>query len=212
MMDIMSGNSDFRKFELNMTMNQFGANWDDVKETFEKDKETKVSEDFSSMSAYTIDFEMNITSLSTNNNMAQLGANDIANFFRKIADSLDGQKTALADGEEPYDIKDTGYEGKPIEELTPEEAKELISEDGYFGIKKTSDRVSNFIIESAGDDMEKLEAGRRGILMGFAWAEKSWGKELPDISVETTKQTLFKVDQVLGFPTGQDSALLDVEA
>ena len=212
MMDIMSGNSDFRKFELNMTMNQFGANWDDVKETFEKDKETKVSEDFSSMSAYTIDFEMNITSLSTNNNMAQLGANDIANFFRKIADSLDGQKTALADGAEPYDIKDTGYEGKPIEELTPEEAKELISEDGYFGIKKTSDRVSNFIIESAGDDMEKLEAGRRGILMGFAWAEKSWGKELPDISVETTKQTLFKVDQILGFPTGQDSALLDVEA
>jgi hypothetical protein len=206
------GSSNYRLFELNMTMNQFGANWDEVKGKFGVDSEEKeVSTDFQSIDAYTMEFQMDITSVSSNNSLAQLQVNDIANFFRKIADAMDGQQTALEDGEEPFDIEKTGYTGKPIEELTPEEAQELISEDGFFGIENTSDRVANFIIEAAGSDMEKLEAGRRGILMGFAWAEKSWGEELPEISVETTKQTLFKVDQILGY-TQEESISLNTEA
>jgi hypothetical protein len=207
----MGNNSNSRLFELQMTMNQYGANFDKFKTKLDESEETELSTDFQSMDAYTIDFQMDITSISSNNSMAQLEVGDIANFFRKIADAMDGRETAFADGEEEYDIAKTGYDGKPIEELTPEEAQELISEDGFFGIDKTSSRVADFIIEAAGGDMEKLEAGRRGILMGFAWAEKSWGQELPDISVETTKQTLYKVDTILGY-TQQDSVTLDTEA
>jgi hypothetical protein len=204
-MDTVLGSNNFRLFELNMTMNQFGADWEEVKKQMEGTDEKELSTDYTSMNAYTIDFQMDITSISSDNSLAQLQVSDIANFFRKIADSMDGQKTALEDGEEPFDVSKTGYTGKPIDELTQEEALELISEEGYFGIENTSDRVSQFIIDAAAGDMEKLEAGRRGILMGFAWAEKSWGKELPDISVETTKQTLYKVDQILGFPNGEAS-------
>lgn len=90
-----------------------------------------------------------------------------------------------------------GYEGKPIAELTQEEAAELISEDGIFGIKQTAERIADFIIQNAAGNVERLRAGREGMLQGFAEAEKLWGSELPEISQHTMQKSIELVDKAM---------------
>jgi len=106
-------------------------------------------------------------------------------------------------------LQDIGYDGKPIAELSQSEAAELVSEDGFFGVAQTSERIANFVIAGSGGDEDLLRAGREGILQGFKEAEKMWGGKLPDISYETIDKAVALIDQALvdgGF------SVLDVEA
>lgn len=89
------------------------------------------------------------------------------------------------------------YEGPSIASLSQEEAAELVSEDGFFGIKQTSERIAQFVIEGAGGDEELLREGRKGILQGFKDAEEMWGAKLPDISYETIERSVSMIDQAL---------------
>ena len=99
-------------------------------------------------------------------------------------------------------LGDIGYEGKPIAELSQAEAGALVAEDGFFGIKETSERIANFVIMGAGGDEDMLRAGREGMLQGFKDAESMWGGELPDISQKTMQAAVEMVDKemnALGF-------------
>ena len=142
------------------------------------------------MTGYVVQFQMSITISSETNFSSQnglFGLNSSAmNDPFKLNDILNG-----------LDLKSIGYEGKPIQELTQDEAKALIAEDGFFGVAKTSDRLADFVLAGAGDDVEKLKAGREGILRGYNQAEKMWGGNLPDISKETLEKALEKVDKKL---------------
>ena len=91
-------------------------------------------------------------------------------------------------------LKEIDYEGKNIAELSKEEASELVSEDGFFGIDQTSERIVNFVINSANGNEELLRAGREGILEGFAQAKELWGDELPSISKQTIEQSIKMLD------------------
>ena len=142
------------------------------------------------MTGYVVQFQMSITISSETNFSSQnglFGLNSSAmNDPFKLNDILNG-----------LDLKSIGYEGKPIQELSQDEAKALIAEDGFFGVTKTSDRIADFVLAGAGDDVEKLKAGREGILRGYNQAEKAWGGNLPDISKETLEKALEKVDKKL---------------
>ena len=91
-------------------------------------------------------------------------------------------------------LKDIGYNGKNIAELSVDEAKELVSEDGFFGITKTAQRIADFVLNGAGDDEKLLRAGRAGILQGFKEAQQIWGEKLPDISYQTIDKALQSID------------------
>jgi hypothetical protein len=108
---------------------------------------------------------------------------------KDILDFLSGKKVS-----EDFNLANTGYTGKPITELTKEEATELVGDDGFFGIEKTANRVADFVFSFSGDDLEKLEAGRKGIVQGFEDAQKMWGGELPEISHKTQAKTLELID------------------
>lgn len=142
------------------------------------------------MTSYVVQFQMDITISSETNFSSQnglFGLNTSAmNNPLKLNDILNG-----------LDLKSIGYEGKPIQELSQDEAKALIAEDGFFGVVKTSDRIADYVLAGAGDDVEKLKAGREGILRGYNQAEKAWGSNLPDISKETLEKALEKVDKKL---------------
>lgn len=142
------------------------------------------------MTSYVVQFQMDITISSETNFSSQnglVGLNTSAmNNPLKLNDILNG-----------LDLKSIGYEGKPIQELSQDEAKALIAEDGFFGVAKTSDRIADYVLAGAGDDVEKLKAGREGILRGYNQAEKAWGSNLPDISKETLEKALEKVDKKL---------------
>ena len=94
-------------------------------------------------------------------------------------------------------LQDVGYSGKPIAELSQDEAAQLVSEDGIFGIKQTSERIANFVIQGAGGNEDLLRAGREGMLRGFKEAEQIWGSTLPDISQKTIQIATELVDKAM---------------
>jgi len=94
-------------------------------------------------------------------------------------------------------LSDIGYDGKPIAELTQDEATELVSEDGFFGIDKTAERLSDFVLSGGGSDEERLRAGRSGIIEGFKQAESMWGGKLPQISYDTIDKALATIDEAM---------------
>ena len=94
-------------------------------------------------------------------------------------------------------LKDIGYEGKPIAELSKDEAEELVSEDGIFGIKQTSERIANFVINGSDGDEDRMRAGREGMIQGFKDAQELWGGELPEISQQTMKKSIEMVDKAM---------------
>ena len=91
-------------------------------------------------------------------------------------------------------LSEIGYDGKPIAELSQDEAAALVAEDGFFGVDQTAQRIADFVIMGAGGDEQMMRDGRAGILQGFEEAEKMWGGKLPDISYETIKKAVELID------------------
>lgn len=71
----------------------------------------------------------------------------------------------------------------------------IFDKNHYWGVEKTSQRIGDFVLQGAGDDLERLKAGREGVLRGFKEAEKSWNGSLPDISHETLAKSLEAIDE-----------------
>lgn len=126
-----------------------------------------------------------------------------ANAFTFKSSSIQQNALSLEDKfTQAYDefqsfLQDVGYKGKPIAELSQDEAKALVSEDGIFGVKQTSQRIADFVINGAGGDESMLRAGREGMLLGFKQAEEMWGGKLPEISQETMKLATEMVDKAM---------------
>ncbi len=128
-----------------------------------------------------------------------LTAKDITNQYliqyqMQIAGDTKSETSQQAD---TLNLADIGYEGKAIADLSQSEAKELVSENGFFGVDQTSKRIADFVLIGGGDDIDKLKAGREGILQGFKEAEGMWGKKLPDISYETINKAVEMIDKKL---------------
>jgi len=72
-----------------------------------------------------------------------------------------------------------------VDAQTKAQAQADIAEDGYWGVKQTSDRIFDFAMALAGDDEEKMQEMKSAFEKGFKMAEKKWGGELPEISQQT---------------------------
>jgi hypothetical protein len=142
-------------------------------------KESKVSGK-SISDGYLMEFSLDIKQYSSSSFQAQSGVFDI-NKVKELVKNID--------------IGALGYKGKPIGDLTSDEAKALVADDGFFGITKTAQRISDFVISGSGNDIEKLKAGRTGALKGFDDAEQLWGDKLPDIAYQTMKKAVETIDK-----------------
>ncbi len=163
----------------NATLKQNSNNGKEKELSVEEQIEKSAIEVSLSMNAQIILFSMNAADQIKNNTDAQ---KSILNFLSGNSDNKD------------FNLANTGYEGKPISELSSDEATALVSEDGFFGVSQTSQRVANFVLSFSGDDLEKLEKGREGIVKGFEEAEQMWGGKLPQISYDTQAKTLELID------------------
>ena len=65
------------------------------------------------------------------------------------------------------------------------QAQADIAEDGYWGVKQTSQRLFDFACALAGDDVDKMKEMQAAMEKGFKEATGAWGKELPSICQET---------------------------
>ena len=84
-----------------------------------------------------------------------------------------------------------------VDAATQKKAQEAISEDGYWGVKQTSDRIVSFATALAGNDPKQLEKMRDAFLKGYKQAEKTWGGKLPEISQKTYDAVLEKLDKLM---------------
>ena len=154
----------------------------------EKEVSKKQPEISSNLSAkeisnsYFLQYQKEITQSASSNLLEQGGLS--FNVPENLSDILSG-----------LDLAGIGYNGKALQELSSDEASELVSENGFFGIANTAERIAGFVLNGAGDDVEKIKAGREGVAKGFEDAKKIWGGELPEISQKTIEKTLETLDK-----------------
>lgn len=87
------------------------------------------------------------------------------------------------------------FENLQVDEATRLQAQEDISEDGYYGVKQTSERILNFAKALSGGDPSKIESLRKAVEKGFQQAEKAWGDKLPEISQKTHEAVMKGFDE-----------------
>ena len=132
---------------------------------------------------YIAQFQQQTLEISFNNFGSQSSVLDILSSDSSKATSILSQ----------IDFASIGYTGKNILAMNSTELNALVSEDGFFGIENTASRIADFVINGAGDDLEKLKKGFEGMKQGFAQAEKIWGDKLPQISQDTIDKAIEKV-------------------
>lgn len=72
-----------------------------------------------------------------------------------------------------------------VDAQTKLDAQQAISEDGYYGVKQTSQRLFDFAQALAGDDVDKMKEMQAAIEKGFKQATGAWGRDLPSICQDT---------------------------
>ncbi len=99
--------------------------------------------------------------------------------------SKQGKTFDIANGSNLKDL----FSNLKVDPATVKQAQEDISEDGYWGVKQTSERMFDFAKALSGGDPEKMEKMREAFEKGYAQAEKAWGDKLPEISQKTYEAT-----------------------
>ena len=104
-----------------------------------------------------------------------------------------GQGNALATADEFWRFLASG--NFTVTQAAKEEAQKAISEDGYWGVKQTSDRILEMAKALTGGDPSKIEEMRSAFEKGFKEATKTWGRDLPEISSQTYDAVMDKFDK-----------------
>ncbi len=74
---------------------------------------------------------------------------------------------------------------KNVDAAAIAQAKEDVSENGYWGVTQTSQRLFDFACALAGDDVDKLKEMQEAMMKGYKQATKAWGTDLPSICQQT---------------------------
>ncbi|MBR4707067.1 MAG: hypothetical protein IKP29_03310 [Pseudobutyrivibrio sp.] len=119
----------------------------------------------------------------------------INNLLDIVMKSINGQGSTFAIATQD-DMWKFLAEGKFTADAdTIAKAKEDISEDGYWGVNQTSDRIVDFAIALSGGDASKADELLAAFKKGYEQATGTWGKELPDITKKTYEAVEDKFNQ-----------------
>ena len=77
------------------------------------------------------------------------------------------------------------FKNMEVDEETRAQAEKDISEDGYWGVEQTSDRLVDMAKALSGGDPTKADELMSAIQKGYDQATKAWGDKLPDICQKT---------------------------
>ncbi|MBF0235110.1 MAG: hydrogenase-4 component G [Desulfamplus sp.] len=159
-----------------------------VKNTYDNSEGNKMEKDLA-FNVMMSSFKVKVSSNTYEN------LNDQGSFFEKSkGSSASGSYSAML-------ISSKSSKGSvahpfaPSSSTSSDKPGDLFGEDGYWGVKKTAGRISDFVLSGAGDDIEKLKAGREGIQRGLKDAEKVWGGKMPDLAYETIDKSIEAIDE-----------------
>lgn len=104
-----------------------------------------------------------------------------------VSDMLGKQGKAFATANDMWKFLASGnYE---VDAATKAQAQADIAEDGFYGVKQTSQRMFDFACALAGDDEEKMKKMQSAVQKGYEMAQATWGGALPDICQKTMDAT-----------------------
>ena len=109
-------------------------------------------------------------------------------FLTSVKDMLTKQGVKVAEGDGIW--KQIAQGKFEVDDETRAAAKDAISEDGYWGVKQTSERFIKYAKALTGGDPAKAEAMREAFQKGYKEAEKAWGGSLPELSQKTYDATM----------------------
>lgn len=112
-----------------------------------------------------------------NNQMSRFTNMMVQNFQKQ------GINFSMANGDDFWKMMASG--NYTVDAQTKADAEAAISEDGYWGVKQTSQRIFDFAAALAGDDVELMEKYQKAVEKGFSQAEDAWGGSLPSICGDT---------------------------
>ena len=112
-----------------------------------------------------------------NNQMTRFTNMMVQNFQKQ------GINFSMANGDDFWKMMASG--NYTVDEKTKAEAQQAISEDGFWGVKQTSQRIFDFAAALAGDDVELMQKYQAAVEKGFGQAEEAWGGSLPSICGDT---------------------------
>lgn len=144
--------------------------------TFEKAESTKPA-------TYSIN---KMSSEERANLVSQLKAdqeNRLSQLTQLVSQMLGGQAKTFANANDMWKVLASG--DFTVDAATKAQAQADIAEDGYWGVKQTSQRLFDFASALAGDDVDKMKEMQEAMMKGFKMATATWGKELPSISQDT---------------------------
>lgn len=107
------------------------------------------------------------------------------NLISIVQKTLQGQVGAYGTAKEDDFWRQLAGGKFTVDAATKAQAQKDISEDGYYGVKQTSQRLFDFASALAGDDVDKMKEMQKAMEKGFKQATKTWGRELPFICKET---------------------------
>lgn len=81
-----------------------------------------------------------------------------------------------------------------VDAETKAAAQEAISEDGYWGVEQTSQRIFDMAVALSGGESGQMDKMLEAFKKGFKQATDTWGKELPDISQKTYAAVMEKFE------------------
>jgi hypothetical protein len=87
-------------------------------------------------------------------------------------------------------------EGETLQDAK-NEVDEMLSEDGYWGVEQTSQRMFDFAHSMVGDNPAELEKAKEAVKKGFEQAKSAFGGELPQISYDTLDSAMDKFDNYI---------------
>ncbi len=111
------------------------------------------------------------------------------------------QSTAYGQANDIWQFLRSGnYKVDPATRL---QAQKDIAEDGYWGVKQTSDRILSFATALTGGDPDKIEEMKAAFEKGYKKAEQTWGGKLPGICQQTYDAVLSGFDKMAVDPGDQ---------
>jgi len=73
-------------------------------------------------------------------------------------------------------LKELGYSGKPIQDLSPTEKKELFHKDSFFSYTQTGKRIVSFALKENGLNMDAFEQIEDSITSAYNDVKKAYGE------------------------------------
>ena len=121
---------------------------------------------------------------------AELRTSQLRSVVEKMMLKQGQQFTTLSDA---FDMIEEGT--ITVDDEIAEEAKKEISEDGYWGVNQTSDRLFSFAKALAGNNPANADKMLEALQRGYDAATESWGGELPELCKQTLEATQKKLTE-----------------